>query len=457
MAVRLLVSRVALALALTGGVAAAALPVAAIAKEKKKEEGKIAFSPEFTKAAAELDKTVSGASSNAAVTAASQKAQAATTPAAKQAAAAEVDAALGGGNLKDQLAAASAAANTPGDKLKLGELTRNVGVLYGDTTMQHQGLVMMLDSGAMAPEQTGQVQYLAGATAYQNGDYAGATKYLKPALDSGYKDPQGLLPRLLADAYKRSGNNTAAMDMATQELAAARASGAKPSEAAIRTALQAAYDSKNITAAADLSAQLAQDYSTPANWGTAVEVVRSLGSLPAQENLDLMRLMARTNAMASKRDYLEYIENADPRRLPGESLKVIDAGLASGKVTSGDVAEYRQIASGRLAADKASLSGLERDARAGSASGTTVSAAADAFLSYDQPAKAEELYRSAMNKAGVDKNRILTRIGIAQVDQGKYAEAQQSFGQVAGIRAPMAKLWTAYAASKAGGGAATGQ
>jgi hypothetical protein len=452
MAGKFLVSRIALAVALSSGLAGLALPVAAFAKDKA---AGISFSPGFAKAAADLDKAVAEAKANPAITAAGEHVRAAKTPAEKQAAAAEVDAALGGGRAK--LAAAGAAATTPGDKLKLGELTRNMGVLYGDPVMQHQGLVGMIDSGALQPAQLGQVQFFAGVTAYQTGNYAGAIQYLKPASDSGYRDPDGLLPRILADSYKRTGNTAAVMDMSRQELAAAQASGAKPSETAIRTALQAAYEAKNTASAVDLSTQLVRNYPTPSSWSAATTIVRALTSLPAQDNLDLMRLMARTNALQDRRDYLEYLENADPRRNPGESLKIIDAGVAAGKLTPGDVGEARQVANARLSADRASLPALERDASSSGASAATITGAADAFLSYGEAAKAEALYRSALAKPGVDKDRVLTRLGIAQSDVGQYAQAQQSFAQVGGVRAPVAKLWSAYAANKAGGGAATPQ
>ena len=59
-----------------------------------------------------------------------------------------------------------------------------------------------------------------------------------------------------------------------------------------------------------------------------------------------------------------------------------------------------------------------------------------------------------MGKPGVDQNRVLTRLGIAQIDQGKAAEAQATFAKVQGARAPVAKLWSAYAASKSGAAAA---
>jgi hypothetical protein len=109
------------------------------------------------------------------------------------------------------------------------------------------------------------------------------------------------------------------------------------------------------------------------------------------------------------------------------------------------------VATGRLAADRASLPTLERDGRAANASAVTATGAADAFLSYGEAAKAEVLYTMALNKPGAEKDRILTRLGIAQLDQGKHAEAQASFGKVTGARRNIAQLWALYAAQKAAG------
>jgi Flp pilus assembly protein TadD len=57
-----------------------------------------------------------------------------------------------------------------------------------------------------------------------------------------------------------------------------------------------------------------------------------------------------------------------------------------------------------------------------------------------------------MGKPGLDTQRLLTRIGIAQFDQGKYADAQATFAKVTGPRQPMAQLWAIYSAQKAKGG-----
>lgn len=441
----------ALGLALPLGLAAGAAPAFA------QKAPKITFSPAFSKAAAEFDKSLEAAKTNPAVKAASDQARAATEPQAKAAAAGQVDAALGGARAK--LSAISGSATTPGDKIKLGEMTRNVGVLMDDPALQHQGLILMINSGVAPAAQMGQLQFLAGVTAYQSRDYQGAVTYLRPSYDSGYRDQGGLIQRVLADAYKRTNNVAAASQLAQQDLAAAKASGGKPGEESIRSALQAAYDAKQSAQAYSLAADLVQYYPTAQSWNSSLLVVRSLAGLPSQDNLDLMRLMSRTGAMSQRGDYLEYVENADPRRFPAEALKVLDAGVSAGKIPGSDpfVTEARQIANGRLSADRASLPSLERDARSGSATAVTASAAGDAFLSYDQPAKAEELYKIALTKSGVDKNRVLTRLGIAQTDLGKVAEAQQSFAQVQGPRQPIAKLWSIYAANKAGGATATAQ
>jgi hypothetical protein len=451
-----LLSRTALGLALSLGVVAGGFVAQPALAAKQPAGPKIEFSPGFSKAAAELDKTLADAPNNAAVKAASDQvrsAREAKNDAAAAAAVAQVDAALGGGKAK--LDAATAAASTPGDKLKLGEMTRTYGVLIDDVALQHSGLVMMLDSGVLQPAMVGQVQFLAGVTAYQKGDYAGAVKYLEPAKASGYHDPQGLLDRVLADAYKRSGNAGGALAMAQHDIEAAKAAGTKPSETAIRTALQTAYDGKQAGPAIDLAVMLVQDYPSANAWNNSINVVRSLSQYQSQESLDLMRLMSRTGSLTNERDYIEYIQALDPRRLPGEAQKVIDAGLAAGKLRPNDpfVTEAKGIASGRVAADRASLPGLERDARAASASGATVLGAADAFLSYGDAAKAESLYTIAVGKAGPESDRALTRLGIAQLDQGKVAEAQASFAKVQGPRKPIAQLWSAYAAQKAGGAA----
>jgi hypothetical protein len=59
------------------------------------------------------------------------------------------------------------------------------------------------------------------------------------------------------------------------------------------------------------------------------------------------------------------------------------------------------------------------------------------------------MYKLAIERGGIDRDRALTRLGIAQVHQNKLAEARTTFGQVSGNRTAIARMWTAYIESKA--------
>ena len=444
MARKFLISRIALAVALSGGMAAAVVPTATIAKEKK--AGKAEFSKEYAAVAADLDKTVTEGKNNPTVKAAADKASAAKTDAELSAARAEVDAAMGG--VLAKLQQAEAKATTPLDKVKQGELTRNVGIYMNDPAMQNRGLVLMLNSGQLQAENLAQVQYLAGVTAYQTKQYPEAARYLQAAYDAGYRDPQNMIQAVLADSYKRSNNPQAALAMVQKELEAAKANGTRPNETSIRSALQAAYDAKQLAPSEEYAAMLGQYYPNADSWNSAISVVRQLASLQKRENLDLMRLMYVTGAMKTKNDYLEYLDDVDPRAFPGEAVKIMNDGIAKGRLTAAELGGDKASAEARVPADKASLAGQEREAMKAGASAATLASAGDVFLSYDQPAKAETFYTKALGQAGVDANAVALHLGMAQALQGKYAEANASFAKVSGTRAPVAKLWAAYAASK---------
>lgn len=440
MARKFLISRVALAVALASGMAAVAPTVAVAAKAPK-----ASFSKEYAAAAAPIDKILAEKKEDPTLAAAAEQARNAKTDAERAAARAAVDAALDG--ITAKLDAAGALATVPLDKVKQGEMVRAVGVYMNDPAMQHKGLLQMIESGQMPPEAIGQVQYLAGVTSYQTKNYADAAHWLQIAYDGGYRDAQNMIQPLLADSYKRSGNSDAALAMVQKEIEAAKASGNRPAEVSLRSALQAAYDAKKIGPSTEYAAMLAEYYPSPDTWNIAISIVRQLASLPKAQNIDLMRLMNQTGAMRDKRDYLEYVEDVDPRAYPGEAVKIMNAGLAKGLVSSAELPD-KANAEARVSADKASLPAQERDANKPGATVATLTASGDVFLSYDQPEKAETFYAKALGMPGVDANKVALRLGMAQAQQGKYAEAKANLAKVNGTLAPVAKLWAAYAGSK---------
>jgi tetratricopeptide (TPR) repeat protein len=422
----------ALALGLVGGGAMFATPAMA-AKEQKAPALKL--TPNFQKVAAPLQKAVNDAKARPDVVAAKGKpAQLAQLLSAER-------------SQVDQL---FTIIGSEDDRFVAGQFGVTLGSIAEDTALQRRGIDAMLQSGKLPAGEVPKLQFLSGQLAFQAKDYVNARRLLQGSLDGGYKenDPSALI----AETYLAEGQTQQGLTMLQQAIDRQNATGKPAPDTWYKRGLFAAYNAKAGPQASAFGTKLVQAYPTQENWGVAITIIREIGGIPGQDMLDLLRLMGRTNSYNESRDYLEYIEAADPRRLPGEALAVIDAGTKANAFKPAVdrlVGEYRATANQRIAADRASLPSLERDARAPNAAAALVTANADAFLSYGESAKAEALYALALTKPGVDAPRALTRMGIAQSDQGKYTEARASFAKVTGPRKPIADLWGAYVATKA--------
>lgn len=445
-----LFARSALGIALAFGVAVGGAAVSTPAFAAKDKAPKLNFSKGFLAAAVPAQTAVEKAKGRSEVEAAKAQLNAA-LQSRDEAKITSAEAAVSASIAEEKalIDQAFAVIENEDDRFFAGNLAVNLGSIAGDANLQRQGIKAMLASGKLGAEDIPRFNGIAGQLAYQAGDYAEAHKYLQVAVDSGFTDNN--TEALLSEAYIADNNPTQGLAVLKKALVSHAATGTPAPENWYRRGLATTYKAGMLNDAVEFGSLLIKDYPQPANVGMAATIVRELGQFSTQETLDLMRLMGRTNSYAEQRDYIEYIEAADTRRNPSEALEVIEAGLAAGKLSASDtsVADWRTQAQGRIAADKASLSSYESDARKPSATEAIVTGAADALLSYKQPAKAEELYTLALGKPGADTPRVLTRLGIAQMDQGKYAAAQETFGKVTGKRTSIAKLWQAYAASKA--------
>ena len=368
--------------------------------------------------------------------------------------------------------AAGAKAEIPGlitllksddEKYVGGNLVYNTGVKTDDLAMRMQGMDLMLASGKVPAEKLGDYYYQAYQLAIAVDNYDAARNYLQATIDKGISFSANMsdgsvktftaddIRMLIAQSYWTQDRTVDGLDYLNGLIAERIAANQPVPKDWITRGLAQAYDADDAPRAGDFASYYVRLYPSVSAWGDAIAIQRNLGGMDAQTTLDLLRLAARTKSLRVERDYIDYIEVADARRLPGEVTRVISEGVGAGILKANDitVVEQRDIANGRLKADKAELPALERDARSASATAVTASAAGDAFLSYGDAAKAEEMYRIALSKPGVDTPRILTRLGIAQADQGKGAEAADTFAKVDGARRIIAKLWAAYAAEKA--------
>ena len=345
--------------------------------------------------------------------------------------------------------AAFAAMTTADDKFYAGQLALTLGGALKDTVLQRRGLKAMVESNKI-PADNGKYNYFLASLAYDAKDYPAARAAAQAAIQAGY--PKDDILGLLSEAYFADNQTAAGLAELKQAVMAKRAAGQPVPEAWIKRAVSVAYKSKLNAEAADWALTQVELYPTAFNWLASAQLVRLVGNYGPNETIDLFRLMLRSGAFDNDpkllgSEYREYIEAADPRRLPGEVIRVIDKGMASGALSGAYVTESRTLANARMPADKASLPASAAKA-ASSSSGVEALSTGDAYLNYGDAAKAEALYTMALSKSGVDKDRVLTRLGIAQFDQGKYADARASFKQIGGTRAPLARLWLAFVNSK---------
>lgn len=443
--------RRALTLALVTGTAGLALNAAPAAAKDKAPSGapKITLSPKFQPVYVPFAKTLEADKTRPDIVAAQSKVKAATDDASQKAAQAALGALVAAE--KAQLPTVVAAAVTPDDRLVAGQLELELGGIALDPQLQRQALQDMMATGRSDPANTGKFQFYIGNFAREVGDYPGAIAGFQAAIAAGYTENQ--VEVLLADSFLKNKQIDKGLPALQHAIDVQKASGQPVPVTWYRSGVVAAYNAKLVAPTLSFGAGLIQEEPTKQNWALLLEVVQRVASYPAQEELDLLRLMGRTKSYAQKADYLEYIQAADARRLPGEVLDVIAAGEASGMLSASDpsVAEAKTIASGRVTADRASLPSLERDARAPGANAATTLAAGDAALSYGQAADALAIYKIALDKPGIDTSRVLTRMGIAQIDTQDYAGAQATFAKITGPRQPLGQLWSIYAAQKAAG------
>lgn len=342
------------------------------------------------------------------------------------------------------------AIETADDKRAAGGMVYNIGIAKQDLALQRQGLDLMIDSGKIPAADSVRFIVTAGQLASDAGDQEAARARFEQAIAAGYTGTPAL-EGVIAESYFKENRYAEGLAYLKGAVDTKLAAGEMPDEDWLKRGVAMSYTNDLGREAVIFSTEYARLYPSKTSWGDAIAIQRTYFDYNNNAMLDLLRLADRTGSLRDGRDYADYIEAADARRLPGEVKRVIDMGVGAGLLELSDpfVSDASSTANERLRADRADLPALERDARAASSTALTATAAGDAFLSYGMAAKAEEMYAIALTKSGADMPRVLTRLGISQSDQGKGAEAAATFAKVEGVRSPIALLWGIHAEQSA--------
>ena len=354
---------------------------------------------------------------------------------------------------KAQVPALLAAIASEYDRFFAGNIMLQLGTKANDKPLQRQGLELMVQSGQGTPADNGLFHYFLGGIAYDAGDYAAALREAQASLATGYTGDfaQQQDPWLLAaDSYFKLGQNREGIAFLKNAIEQRTAAGQPVREQWLPRAIAVAYQQNMMAEASELSALLVRSNPTPGNWTQALQVVNSLVGSDAQTRLDVLRLMALTDSLSQRGEFETYVAVLDPRVLANEVTKVLEAGVQKGVFTNSDpfYTENRRVADSRTAGEPGLAADYAAEARSAS-NGRPALNAGDIYLSLGEFAQAEAMFALALEKGGGDRDQILTRLGIAQVRQGKNAEAKATFAQVSGQRAAVARMWTLYADTRA--------
>jgi hypothetical protein len=184
---------------------------------------------------------------------------------------------------------------------------------------------------------------------------------------------------------------------------------------------------------------------SPSRWRALLIDLKG-GQMPREAKLALFELMEQTGNINTPEYVQEYAKLAIVADQPAVAKRVIEAGLKSGTISSGDAMNTKllEAATKRAAAATASAAKAPRN-------GSGLLQAGHVAFGNGDYAKAASLY-AASEKAGgatADQARVLG--GIAQLRAGNKAAAKTMFGAVpdaSGYKA-VASLWSLYASTSA--------
>jgi hypothetical protein len=347
---------------------------------------------------------------------------------------------------------------SPLDHLIFGDWERQIGGWSGDNALLAKGLQNMLDSGQLPPDKALLVATIMGQTAYAAKDYPTAIKVLGPLVTN--PATQDVVPEMVAEADAASGQPKQGLDVLKSAIATRKAANLPVPEDWYNRGKMIAYNAKLPAESVEWGMLLVQAFPSALGWMGAAELVLfNDENLTAQDQLDIYRLMDQSGALKlepkyTDRKYVGYVQALDARLFPGETERVAQQGIAAGALKADDVLVKEALTQSRarLAEVKASLPSLAKEA-ASSPKGKVAEVAGDTYLSFGDAANADTMYNLALSKGvdDVDKGRVLTRLGIAEIDEGKYADAKATLAKVGGTRTDVAKLWIVYADQKAAG------
>ena len=322
---------------------------------------------------------------------------------------------------------------TPFEDYRINQILTNVAFNLHDMAMADQAAEAAADTAGIQKNAlllSAEEKHWPKAVAY--GQQLDAMNALDDATAADY-----------AVALYNNGDPAKALQYAQKSLDMAKAAGKQPDQAAQQIVMNSQAKA-NPQAAAQMLENIVAQSNSPDDWSRLIDYNFSAGGMNDVLAMDLYRLK-----------YVTHSLHGDDAKLAGKLANELgyfgDAVniMQSGGVGGADMAKAQAGA----AKDRATMSSQIAEGKR--SSGEVAVKVAEGLYGYGNYADAEAIARNAMGSSLKVPSEAALLVGMAQVGEGKNADAVQTFNGVSGSAAATktAHLWAIYAQHQAGGAA----
>lgn len=343
-----------------------------------------------------------------------------------------------------KVAAAEAVASTKEDHYLIAQFQLQTAVAANDKPAISTAIDKIAASGVLDTAKVASLYVGLGGSYFNDKSYPQATAAYQRALSLDPRNQEA--GKMVGEALFASGQKAEAAAAFERAIQGSVAAGQKPDEALVKRAVAVAYDGQ-LPVAVDLARQWVAAYPSPAAWSDTIAIYSNLNHPDAESALDLYRLREVTGSMTDGGEYAQYARTAAELNNFNEAQKALDAGVAAKLISLGDP-KYSDLVNGLKSKPKATAADLAVATKA-AVNGMALLRIGDRYYAMGDYAKAVDLYRMSMDKAGVDKDVANLHIGMALTRSGDKAGATTALNAVGGSRAGIAKLWLTYLDQKA--------
>jgi tetratricopeptide (TPR) repeat protein len=338
-----------------------------------------------------------------------------------------------------KLAAAQAKAKTKDDRYFIAQLQLKAALAAKDNAAIAAAIDAVAASAYLDNAKVAELYTGLGVNFYNEKNYPQAISYFNRA---AALNPSSVAPlKLVGEAQLAQGQKAEASATFLKAIKMTSAGGLPPEEDLYKRAVTLAYEANSPTAI-DISREWVAAYPGTNSWRNAIAIYRNYNKPDVEGTLDLLRLMQATGSLATAGDYRLFITAAADQMNYNEAQAILDAGIAA-KVINPAGAEFRDIIVPLKAKQKATAADLEIASKS-AATGIALLHIGDKYYGMGNYAKAAELYRASMGKAGVDQSVANLHLGMALARAGDKAGATAALNAVTGSHADIAKYWLLY-------------